>query len=464
VPWAQLNRVTFLGVAIGLVALLELPFWSPGWLLFKESRIALGESFSPYALSATWTLALASLWLVVGLFSLLPFRSRPWLQGALAALALLASAMFIHEATAALLVDAPRSARVSLGGGIWLTLLAAYITLYGAAGDLERRKAALLALPNLLVLVLSLSLGAFAELGIARELSSQGGTFGAELRRHLGLSLTSVLLASFIGVPAAIWAARQARVAGVVLPVAGLLQTVPSLALFGLLLAPLAGLGRGLTLGQALTFSLLGLIAVLTLALVARFFRPRWRGGLIIVTVLLGLAPLAMLTVLLAVYLNALITGDLRALNLAALWNEPLAQFGVRGIGAAPALIALTLYALLPIVRNAYTGLEEVPEAVVEAGRGMGMSQLQVLWRLELPLALPLIVEGLRASAVLTVGIATVAALIGAGGLGFFVLRGIDQVVPDLILLGALPIILLALLVDGLLRLLGIALTPRGLR
>ena len=94
----------------------------------------------------------------------------------------------------------------------------------------------------------------------------------------------------------------------------------------------------------------------------------------------------------------------------------------------------------------------------------MGMSPGQVLRRVELPLALPLIVEGLRASAVLTIGIATVAYLIGAGGLGTFIQRGIDQVVPDLILLGAVPIIILALVVDGLLKGLGALLTPRGVR
>ena len=144
--------------------------------------------------------------------------------------------------------------------------------------------------------------------------------------------------------------------------------------------------------------------------------------------------------------------------------DRPLASVGVRGIGSAPALIALTLYALLPIVRNTYTGLKGVPSAATEAGRGMGMSPRQLLLRVQLPLALPLVVEGLRAAAVLTIGTTTVAYLIGAGGLGVFIQRGIDQVVPDLVLLGAIPIILLALLVDGLLRILGTALTPRGVR
>ncbi len=243
---------------------------------------------------------------------------------------------------------------------------------------------------------------------------------------------------------------------------------MPSLALFGILLAPLAQLGRSFTLAQGVQVSLLGLALALGLvALSARLPSP-WRGGLRLLSAPLALPPAVMLTVLVAVYLHALLLGllnfEAQALNVVALWREPLAQFGVRGIGAAPALIALTLYALLPVVRNAYTGISEVPQAVIEAGRGMGMSPGQILRRIELPLALPLIVEGLRGSAVLTIGITTVAALIGAGGLGFFVLRGIDQVVPDLILLGALPIILLALVADGLLKLAGLLLTPRGVR
>ena len=145
-------------------------------------------------------------------------------------------------------------------------------------------------------------------------------------------------------------------------------------------------------------------------------------------------------------------------------FTAPLSSLGVRGIGTAPALIALTLYAFLPIVRNTYTGIKEVPQAATEAGRGMGMSPGQILRRVELPLALPLIMEGVRASTVLTIGIATVAFLIGAGGLGVFIQNGISQQVPDLILLGALPIIGLALLADALLRGLGQLVTPRGIR
>ncbi len=118
-------------------------------------------------------------------------------------------------------------------------------------------------------------------------------------------------------------------------------------------------------------------------------------------------------------------------------------------IGATPAIIALTLYALLPIVRNTLTGLEGVSPAVVEAARGIGMTSRQRLWLVELPLSLPVIVAGIRTAAVVSVGIATLSAFIGAGGLGQFINRGLALSNTNLILLGAVPAAVLALIVDG---------------
>ena len=118
-------------------------------------------------------------------------------------------------------------------------------------------------------------------------------------------------------------------------------------------------------------------------------------------------------------------------------------------IGAIPAVIALTFYALLPIVRNTLTGLEGVSPAVVEAARGIGMTPCQRLWLVEIPLAMPVIVAGIRTAAVVSVGIATLSAFIGAGGLGQFINRGLALSNTNLILLGAIPSALLALMVDG---------------
>ncbi len=124
------------------------------------------------------------------------------------------------------------------------------------------------------------------------------------------------------------------------------------------------------------------------------------------------------------------------------------------GIGAVPAIVALFLYALLPIVRNTYAGIKEVEPSVVEAARGMGMTDRQILSKVELPLAMPVIFAGIRTATVINVGVATLCALIGAGGLGEFIFRGIALNNSIMILAGALPAALLAIFFDKILGLL----------
>jgi osmoprotectant transport system permease protein len=112
------------------------------------------------------------------------------------------------------------------------------------------------------------------------------------------------------------------------------------------------------------------------------------------------------------------------------------------------AILALTLYALLPLIRNTYTGIRGVDPAVVEAGRAMGLTEGQLLWQVQLPLASSVILSGLRIAIVISVGLATIAAAIGAGGLGELIFRGLAMVNNQLILAGAIPAALLALLAD----------------
>jgi osmoprotectant transport system permease protein len=112
------------------------------------------------------------------------------------------------------------------------------------------------------------------------------------------------------------------------------------------------------------------------------------------------------------------------------------------------AILALTLYALLPIIRNTFTGIRSVDPAVLEAGRGMGLTESQLLFRVELPLAVSVILSGVRTAVVISVGVATIAATVGAGGLGEFIFRGISMVDNRVILAGAIPAALLALLAD----------------
>jgi osmoprotectant transport system permease protein len=132
------------------------------------------------------------------------------------------------------------------------------------------------------------------------------------------------------------------------------------------------------------------------------------------------------------------------------------------GIGPTPAVVALVLYALLPLLRGLVTGLNQVPSGLKEAGRALGLSRGQVLRHVEFPLALPSLMAGLRVATVISVGVATIGAAIGAGGLGVFIFRGIATVNNSLLLAGALPAAAIALVADGALGALETRLSRRG--
>lgn len=134
------------------------------------------------------------------------------------------------------------------------------------------------------------------------------------------------------------------------------------------------------------------------------------------------------------------------------------------GIGDRPAMAAIFVYALLPIVRNTHAGIKGVDAALRKAARGLGLTPMQLLWQVELPLALRVIMAGIRTTFVIGVGVATVAPLIGSGGLGRFIIHGLSLLRPSLILVGAIPAALLAILADWLLGVLENRLTPRGLK
>lgn len=134
------------------------------------------------------------------------------------------------------------------------------------------------------------------------------------------------------------------------------------------------------------------------------------------------------------------------------------------GIGTVTALVALIIYALLPILRNTYTGINSVDEGIVEAGEGMGMTSRQILWKIQLPLALPFIMAGIRTATVLTVGVATLATFVGAGGLGDVIWRGLQSWNNSLVLAGAIPVALMALFFDFVLKLVEKKVTPKGIK
>lgn len=422
------DPVALLAAGLGVLALL-LP-----WLELKPSRIALGEGIGAFAREPAVALGL----LLAGVA--LPFARKTWASIGLALWVLAwvgLTALMSHS----LLAGQPEVARVSPAAGFWTGLLALYVFAFAL-----RAQGWWVIIPPTLVLLAALGLGAFARLAPTVEYQSWRDQFSTELWRHLALSGAAVIQAVLVGVPLGVLASRGQSFAWI-LGVTGFLQTIPSLALFGLLLPFLANLSRDLRLEVALGILLVGALAL----------RLLWRVGrplALLVGVPVGLLGL----VLGGVWINNLIGPEPLKLVLGA----PLQESGVRGIGTAPAVLALTLYALLPVVSGVYTGLRNVPEAALDAGRGMGMSTGQLFWRVELPLALPLVLEGIRGAATLTIGITTVAALIGAGGLGFFILRGVEGGAPDMVLMGAIPVIGMALAADAVLRLIGQSLKRRA--
>jgi osmoprotectant transport system permease protein len=282
-------------------------------------------------------------------------------------------------------------ARISMGIGAWLMALAGYVLVLHAlhGGRLKKGEKLLVSLGGIAILLGLVFWGAFGEMSVFREYAARRGRFAGELLSHLALSGAAVGAAIVVGIPLGVLAFRVSAAERPIFFAVNAVQTIPSLALFGILIAPLA------FISQKYPF--------------------------------------------------------LRAL-------------GVRGVGAAPALIALTLYALLPIARNTYTSLKVIDPAVSEAGRGMGMGKLQLLLAVEIPLALPVVLSGVRISLVQAIGNTAVAALIGAGGFGVFVFQGLGQAVPDLILLGALPVIVLAVAADRAMQALVRLITPAGMR
>ncbi len=365
------GRVVWLGAALLLLGGL-LP-----WVSLKANRLAPGQALHPWPALEVGLLAVAVL--------LTLLARRPAWATVAATAALLGGLAALGALCAGTLAGALPIARAGASGGFWLWMTGAAVALSGAAAGLGARQRALawLWLPGLLVLLLTGSLNAWSVLVEGR---AEGPRLLQEFGTHVTLVLVGLGLALVIGAPLAVWAAGRARVAGVVLGLANGVQTIPSLAMLGLMIAPLAALGAAVP----------------------------W----------------------------------LRAV-------------GVKGIGTAPALVALTLYALLPVLRNGVVALRAVSPGVLDAARGMGMTESQRFWRVALPLALPVWLSGVRQAFVLLVGVTSVAALIGAGGLGVYIFRGLQNATPDLILLGALPACALALTGDGLLRALEGALNRR---
>ncbi|WP_281827044.1 ABC transporter permease [Jannaschia rubra] len=364
-PWAVLSAPGLLFAALGLAAL-SMPF-----MTLSANRIVAGDGVLAWRVADPSATLPGLAAIVAGLMLGLPSgRTRLHLAGAV--LGLGGVLWVLMQGASALLDGAGDYARVSPSVGFWFLLVVLMLLMADALAAMTPRpllRAAFLA-AALVATAAILSSGALSDLSVMQEYAGRRDAFRSEFLRHLGLAFGSLAAATIIGFPLGILCHRRSRLRNATLPVLSFLQTIPSLAMFGLMIPILGWVGTTVPGAQAI---------------------------------------------------------------------------GIAGIGFAPAFVALLLYSLLPVVGNTAAGLASAPAAAIEAARGMGMTPRQRLMRVELPLGLPIVLTGLRIVLVQNIGLAVIAGLIGGGGFGTFVFQGLNQTATDLILLGALPTVVLAL-------------------
>ncbi|UVK53358.1 ABC transporter permease [Mesorhizobium sp. AR02] len=361
-------RFDKLGVVIAAIAAYA-AFLAP-FATFRANRIVPGQARSILeALPATTGWLLLAIIVAAALIAL--FRTPLVLRLAAGVVALAALALLIGVAGTFLTPAGNTFARVSPASGFWILIFAFTLLLADVLTRLNLSPVARVGVLIVAALAIGLLLmsGSWDNLSILKEYFNRADSFWAEGSKHVTLALGSLAAAVIVGLPLGILCHRVERLRAGVLNVLNIIQTIPSIALFGLLIAPLG-----------------------------------W-----VATHVPGAAAL-----------------------------------GIRGIGTAPAFVALFLYSLLPVVANTVVGLAGVPRAANDAARGMGMTDRQRLFGVEFPLAFPVILTGIRIVLVQNIGLATIAALIGGGGFGVFVFQGVGQTAMDLVLLGAVPTVALA--------------------
>ena len=371
------NRVLLI-LVIGALA----TAWGLAFLTVAPNRLVTGTAIALAQTVAPWryVLLLPAAILVTGVF--LPQRRRTHWAVAIAATLLLFGLAWFAGAHAARLAEAmPATSRTAFGGGFWLLALIMWLAAVDAIERLHFGPVAatLAHLAVFLPVVALLFSGELDQVSLLKEYATRREVFGSAFVRHIEIVAAALLPTLLVGIPLGVALFRRHASQAPVFVVLNVIQTVPSIALFGLLMVPLA---------------------------------------------------------------------------LVATAIPALREFGISGIGMAPAVFALVLYSLLPVTRSTVAGLAQVPRSVVESATGMGLTRGQIFGRVELPIALPVLLSGVRIAAVQAVGLAVVAALIGAGGLGALVFQGLASGALDLVLLGVIPVIALAVVVDATFRML----------
>ncbi len=522
------NRIAILGGLTTALGFFFLPL-----IELKPNRLASGLSFQLLELEGDLRYPFLFLLAIIAVAAALrpPSSTRGWtlvlLGNALLYLTLFLPAVagqsFIDNASDLLDENVRVSnPRLLPSGALVVGLIGSYVVLFGGLRDLINQEVSgvarfIAAWGGVALVALGFIGGQFDVYSVMVELEARGEQLGQRTTEHIMFVGVSLFIGFVLGVGLGLWAHRDEAISPIVLYAVGIIQTIPSLALFGVLLEPLARLGSQRALSVGLFFLISLALAAAFITAYRRFaanLSGNLRQVLLIASALAAAVPLSLFTVVLASFLfrvslvaftsNADLLATLRTVMLVALFvgfglwigsrylsgavgrvlrygswfggsvlatallialvqggnqflgnvgaNLTMRNLGVSGIGTAPAVIALTLYSLLPLVRNTYAGLNNVDAAIVDSGRGMGMNAGQRFFQIELPIALPVIMAGVRNAAVALVGIGTVATIIGAGGLGDFIIGGVVNTSIDQILLGAVPAVLLAVALDAGLR------------
>lgn len=366
----QVMTVRFDKLGVVIAAIVAYAAFAAPFATFRANRIVPGEARSILdSLPAAVGPLLLAILVIAAIIALL--KTPLVLRLAASVIALAALAILIGVAGSFLTPEGNTFARISPASGFWLLIFAFTFLLADVLTRLNLSPWARLGVLLIAALAIGLLLasGSWNSLSILKEFANRADSFWAEGSKHVTLALGSLAAAVIVGLPLGILCHRVDKFRAGVLNVLNIIQTIPSIALFGLLIAPLG-----------------------------------W-----VATHVPGAAAL-----------------------------------GIRGIGTAPAFLALFLYSLLPVVANTVVGLAGVPRAANDAARGMGMTDRQRLFGIEFPLAFPVILTGIRIVLVQNIGLATIAALIGGGGFGVFVFQGVGQTAMDLVLLGAVPTVALA--------------------
>lgn len=283
--------------------------------------------------------------------------------------------IILGHTSKSLMASASPASRVAVGSAFWVSFMCLNLILLDIWQRLPRYHGLFIAL--LLAVGAGLAIAflqhSFDALSLVKEYHNQQNRFIEAVFEHLKLVFIAFVPTLSLGLLLGVMVWRYPRFNRTFFGILNFLQTIPSIALFALLMVPLAWL---------------------------------------------------------------------------AMRYPTLRNMGISGIGTAPSVIALVLYTLLPLARNTYTGLASVPADTREAARAMGMNRYQIFQKVMIPLSIPMILSGIRIVIVQLIGLTVVAALIGAGGLGIFVWEGLGQYALDLVLLGALPTIVLAVLAD----------------